>query len=48
MPRCTPLAPAAARPLPEVFAPRYGGVVPGERGGIVLPETRFKVPLQAE
>lgn len=42
------LAPAAARPLPAVFAPRYGSVTPGERGGIVVQGTRFKVPLEAE
>jgi hypothetical protein len=28
------LAPPSARPLPEVFAERYGSVVPGERGGV--------------
>jgi len=42
------LAPREARPLPEVFAPRYGGVVPGERGGIVVKGTRLTVPLEAE
>jgi hypothetical protein len=42
------LAPAAARPLPEVFAPRYGSVAPGERGGIVVRGTTLKVPLEAE
>jgi hypothetical protein len=42
------LAPAAARPLPEVFAPRYGSVAPGKRGGIVVRGTRPKVPLEAE
>jgi hypothetical protein len=42
------VAPPTARPLPEVFAPRYGSVVPGERGGIVVPGTQFKVPLEAE
>jgi hypothetical protein len=42
------LAPPEARPLPEVFAPRYGSVVPGERGGIVVKGTTFKVPLEAE
>jgi hypothetical protein len=41
------LAPPRARPLPEVFAERFGSVVPGDRGGIsprddkpvVAPET---------
>jgi hypothetical protein len=28
------LAPPGARPLPEVFAERYGSVVPGARGGV--------------
>ena len=42
------LAPAGARPLPEIFAPRYGSVVPGERGGIVVRGTKLKVPLEAE
>ena len=42
------LAPREARPLPEVFAPRYGSVVPGERGGIVVKGTSPKVPLEAE
>jgi hypothetical protein len=42
------VAPPEARPLPEVFAPRYGGVVPGERGGIVVKGTTFNVPLEAE
>jgi hypothetical protein len=42
------LAPPEARPLPEVFAPRYGGVLPGERGGIVVKGTRPTVPLEAE
>jgi hypothetical protein len=42
------LAPGSARQLPAVFAPRYGSVTPGERGGIVVPGTRLKVPLEAE
>ncbi len=42
------LAPAAARPLPEVFASRYGGVTPGERGGIRVKGTTPRVPLEAE
>ena len=42
------LAPASARPLPEIFAPRYGSVTPGERGGIVVRGTTPKVPLEAE
>jgi len=42
------LAPQGARPLPDVFASRYGSVVPGERGGIVVKGTTFKVLLEAE
>jgi TfdA family taurine catabolism dioxygenase TauD len=42
------VAPPEARSLPEVFAPRYGSVTPGERGGIVVKGTTFKVPLEAE
>ena len=42
------LAPASARPLPEIFAPRYGSVAPGERGGIVVSGSKPKVPLEAE
>jgi len=42
------LAPAQGRPLPEVFAPRYGSVTPGARGGIVVRGTRPTVPMEAE
>jgi hypothetical protein len=42
------VAPPEARPLPGVFAPRYGSVVPGERGGIVVKGTTFKVTLEAD
>jgi hypothetical protein len=42
------LAPPEARALPEVFAPRYGSVTPGARGGIVVKGTRLKVVLEAE
>jgi hypothetical protein len=42
------LAPREARPLPEVFAPRYGSVAPGARGGIVVKGTTLRVPLEAE
>jgi hypothetical protein len=42
------LAPPGARPLPAVFAPRYGSVTPGDRGGIVVRGTTPKVPLEAE
>jgi hypothetical protein len=39
------VAPTGARPLPEVYAERYGSVVPGNRGGIVLRDTIATVPL---
>jgi len=42
------VAPREARPLPDVFAPRYGSVTPGERGGIVVKGTTPRVPLEAE
>jgi len=42
------LAPKQARPLPEVFAPRYGSVTPGERGGILVRGTELSVALEAE
>ena len=41
------LCPEEGRPLPEVFAPRYGSTTPGDRGGIVVPGTRLNVPLEA-
>ena len=39
------LCPPNGRPLPAVFAERYGTVTPGQRGGIVVPGTRSTVPL---
>jgi hypothetical protein len=42
------IAPSGARPLPECFAPRYGSVTPGARGGIVTAETTLKFVLQPE
>lgn len=41
------LAAAGARPLPEVFAQRYGSVAVGDRGGIVVHGTRLNAPLEA-
>lgn len=40
------LAPANARPLPPVYAQRYGSVVPGARGG-VRPTVALNAPLEA-
>jgi hypothetical protein len=41
------LAPAEARPLPPVFAERFGSVTPGDRGGVLVPGTRPNAPLDA-
>ena len=42
------LAPPKARPLPEVFSARYGGVTPGDRGGIVVRGTKLNVALDPQ
>jgi hypothetical protein len=42
------LAPEKARPLPPVFAERYGSVVAGERGGIAVAGMRYTVPWETE
>jgi Taurine catabolism dioxygenase TauD, TfdA family len=42
------LAPTQARALPPVFAERYGSIVPGQRGGITVPGTRYTIPWEAE
>jgi Taurine catabolism dioxygenase TauD, TfdA family len=39
------LAPLEARPLPPVFAEIYGGLTPGDRGGIICKGTRLHAPL---
>ncbi len=39
------LSPPGARELPPVFAECYGGLTPGDRGGIVREGTRFHTPL---
>jgi hypothetical protein len=39
------LAPPEARPLPMVFAERYGSVTPGDRGGVVVKGTTLTAPL---
>lgn len=41
------LAAAKARPLPEIFAQRYGSVTVGDRGGIIVRGTRLQAPLAA-
>jgi hypothetical protein len=35
-----------ARPLPPVYAERYGSVKPGERGGVMMPAVRWYAPLE--
>jgi hypothetical protein len=43
------LAAPGARPLPEVFAQRYGKIDIGDRGGIILPSTTaLNAPLEAQ
>ena len=41
------LCPANGRPLPAVFADRYGGTEIGNRGGIVLPGVKMVTPMEA-
>lgn len=41
------LSPKSGRALPEYFAPRYGSVVPGERGGIIVKGTELTFALAA-
>ena len=40
------LAVPGARPLPEVYAERYGKVDIGDRGGIIVPGAILNAPLQ--
>ena len=39
------LAPAEARPLPPVFAERYGSITPGDRGGVAVAGVKQIAPL---
>jgi hypothetical protein len=41
------LCPPNGRPLPAVFADRYGGTEIGNRGGIVLPDVKMVTPMEA-
>ena len=41
------LAPPNARPLPEVFAERFGSVTPGDRGGVNVPGAQPTIPFDA-
>ncbi len=42
------LSPVPSRPLPSVVADRYGSVVPGERGGILVPDSALTIPWEPE
>jgi hypothetical protein len=42
------LAPADARPLPAVFADRYGSLTPGSRGGIHVPGSSLTLPWEPD
>ncbi|HKR59251.1 MAG TPA: TauD/TfdA family dioxygenase [Pyrinomonadaceae bacterium] len=41
------VAPPNARPLPKVYAERFGSVTPGDRGGIVVGDASATVPIDA-
>src|SRR5262245_9575895 len=41
------LAPPGARPLPAIYAERYGKVDIGDRGGIIVPGAALNAPLEA-
>lgn len=40
------LAPVNARPLPEVYAERYGSITPGDRGGVVVPGAKPTITFE--
>jgi len=40
------LAALGARPLPPVYAERYGSTRIGDRGGIICPDTKLHAPLE--
>lgn len=41
------LALPGARPLPDHFAERYGGITVGDRGGVLVPGVALNTPLEA-
>lgn len=41
------LAADGARPLPRVFRERYGSITIGDRGGVIVKDTRLQAPLEA-
>jgi Taurine catabolism dioxygenase TauD, TfdA family len=42
------VAPPSARPLPEVYAERFGSVTPGDRGGIAVRGAMAKIPFDVD
>ena len=40
------LAAPGARPLPQIYAQRYGQVTLGDRGGIIVPGAVLNAPLE--
>jgi hypothetical protein len=42
------LAPREARPLPPVYAERFGSIEPGDRGGVLTKDAKLSAPLEAE
>jgi hypothetical protein len=40
------LAPQIARPLPEVYAERFGSITPGDRGGVVVRGSKPTIPFE--
>jgi len=40
------LAPQGARPLPEVYAQRFGSITPGDRGGVVVAGAKLRIPFE--
>ena len=39
------LAPGFARPLPEIYAERFGSITPGRRGGVAVPGSKPTIPF---
>jgi hypothetical protein len=40
------LAPPNARPLPKIYADRFGSVTPGDRGGVLVPGSQPTIPFE--
>ena len=41
------LAPPNARPLPQVFAERFGSITPGDRGGVTVADANATIPFES-